>query len=214
MTHIPPPGFHLPHRGFVHFGHFMPQVDINALHYLASSLWVRRGQKLVIAEVGSFTGASSLALANYAERLYCIDTWTGGDDPADGINEIYARKGSRGVTLAFLSNVDHYTKNGVIKPIKCTSLEAATDLANCRSGLDMVFLDACHDCEHVRDDIAAWKPLVRKGGILAGHDYGDLFPGVKQAVEEAFPGLNGPGFGLETGSQFDVIGNVWWKEIT
>jgi predicted O-methyltransferase YrrM len=56
--------------------------------------------------------------------------------------------------------------------------------------LDMVFIDGDHNYESVRDDIAAWRPRVKTGGIISGHDYsGDMygsFPGVDQAVHEAF----------------------------
>ena len=48
-----------------------------------------------------------------------------------------------------------------------------------------VYLDAGHDYEDIRADIAAWWPLVEPGGILAGHDYdAKLHPGVKRAVDE------------------------------
>ena len=39
--------------------------------------------------------------------------------------------------------------------------------------LDFVYLDARHDYRSVQDDILAWAPKVRPGGILAGHDYLD-----------------------------------------
>ncbi len=63
--------------------------------------------------------------------------------------------------------------------------------------LDFVYLDARHDFESVREDIAARWPLVRPGGMLAGHDYVDgLLPtgvyGVKRAVDGFFAGLGLP----------------------
>lgn len=79
--------------------------------------------------------------------------------------------------------------------------------------LDFVYLDGAHDYANVAADIAAWWPLVRPGGVMAGHDFipdgwhrdGDpvnayatreevpekggvaLF-GVQRAVREFFPG--------------------------
>lgn len=38
--------------------------------------------------------------------------------------------------------------------------------------VDMVFIDADHSYEACRDDIKAWVPNVKKGGIIAVHDYG------------------------------------------
>lgn len=36
---------------------------------------------------------------------------------------------------------------------------------------DFVFIDADHREESVKKDILAWLPKVKKGGIIAGHDY-------------------------------------------
>lgn len=61
---------------------------------------------------------------------------------------------------------------------------------------DAVFIDAAHDEGSVRRDIAAWRPKVRPGGILAGHDYGEPCA-VKAVVDELF------------GNRISVIGTVW-----
>jgi lipopolysaccharide biosynthesis glycosyltransferase len=65
------------------------------------------------------------------------------------------------------------------------------------SSLDFVYIDARHDYDSVLKDIKLWYPKVRKGGIIAGHDYLDgeyafeenkhstVF-GVKKAVDEFF----------------------------
>jgi len=37
--------------------------------------------------------------------------------------------------------------------------------------LDLVFIDGDHSYVAVREDIQAWRPFLRPGGILAGHDY-------------------------------------------
>lgn len=51
---------------------------------------------------------------------------------------------------------------------------------------DFVFIDADHSAEAVAQDITDWRPKVRKGGWLGGHDYNQKFPGVVQAVQKAF----------------------------
>ncbi len=50
---------------------------------------------------------------------------------------------------------------------------------------DCVFIDADHRYEHVLADIDAWRPLVRAGGWITGHDWD--WPSVKKAVCERFP---------------------------
>lgn len=52
--------------------------------------------------------------------------------------------------------------------------------------LDAVFIDADHEYSSVAQDIDAWRPKIKDGGVLAGHDYTPHFPGLVQAVNERF----------------------------
>ena len=52
--------------------------------------------------------------------------------------------------------------------------------------LDFVFIDADHSERSVTEDIFDWKPKVRQGGWLGGHDYSRKFPGVMKAVDRIF----------------------------
>ena len=56
------------------------------------------------------------------------------------------------------------------------------------ASLDFVFLDADHAYEATRAGILAFLPKVKPGGVLAGDDYTQEFPGVVQAVDELLPG--------------------------
>lgn len=56
---------------------------------------------------------------------------------------------------------------------------------------DLVFIDGCHFHRDVLQDISFWKPLVKQGGILSGHDYDrgrKKGHNVKKAVDDALPG--------------------------
>ncbi len=67
--------------------------------------------------------------------------------------------------------------------------------------ISFVWIDAVHDYEHVKEDIAAWEPLIRPGGVIGGHDFTPSWPGVEIAVREAFPtGVN-------------VEGSSWWVRL-
>lgn len=70
--------------------------------------------------------------------------------------------------------------------IKGSSVEAARDIPD--GSLDFVFIDADHREEAVRADIEAWRPKVRPGGRLAGHDAQAKFPGVLAAINDLLPG--------------------------
>lgn len=53
--------------------------------------------------------------------------------------------------------------------IRLPSLAGAKLFAD--GSLDWVFLDGDHDYPAVLDDIKAWLPKVKTGGVLAGHDF-------------------------------------------
>jgi hypothetical protein len=50
--------------------------------------------------------------------------------------------------------------------------------------IDVIFIDANHSYESVKNDIDLWLPKVKPGGVLSGHDYSIAFFGVIQAVNE------------------------------
>jgi hypothetical protein len=52
------------------------------------------------------------------------------------------------------------------------SLDAAKDFED--GSLDFVYIDANHADPYVTQDIEAWTPKVKKGGIVSGHDYAIL----------------------------------------
>jgi len=66
---------------------------------------------------------------------------------------------------------------------------------------DLVLIDAAHDYESVRDDIAAWRGCVLDGGILAGDDHEPNYPGVEKACREAF------------GADYQVTGSTWHRRM-
>ena len=65
-----------------------------------------------------------------------------------------------------------------------TSLQAADAVED--GSQDLIFIDAAHDYNSVLEDIAAWRPKLRDGGILAGHDFQHSFPSVMDAVADSF----------------------------
>ncbi|NMC63232.1 MAG: class I SAM-dependent methyltransferase [SAR324 cluster bacterium] len=64
--------------------------------------------------------------------------------------------------------------------IKATSVEAAIALPD--NTFDFVFIDGDHSYEAVREDLKAWYPKVRPGGLFSGHDY--RWDSVMRAVDE------------------------------
>lgn len=68
------------------------------------------------------------------------------------------------------------------RDLRMSSLDAAKLFEN--TSLDFVFIDAQHEYEFVKNDIVAWLPKIKAGGILAGHDYLKQWSGIISAVNE------------------------------
>lgn len=136
-----------------------------------------------IVEVGSWKGRSTAFLLVEAWNkspkieIYAVDTWLGSQEHID-VDSV------KNGTLydEFMANVKPVSRQLV--PLRMTSIQGSNFFPD--QSLDSVFIDAAHDYESVRADIAAWLPKVKKGGIIAGHDYMCGWPGVDRAVAEAF----------------------------
>lgn len=55
------------------------------------------------------------------------------------------------------------------KFIHKSSINAAKEMSN--DSLDFCYIDACHTYDSAKEDINAWWPKVRVGGLFCGHDY-------------------------------------------
>lgn len=51
---------------------------------------------------------------------------------------------------------------------------------------DFIYIDGDHTYEGVSRDLDLFLPKIKKGGIVAGHDYTNNWEGVRRAVDEAF----------------------------
>jgi len=71
--------------------------------------------------------------------------------------------------------------------------------------VDFVFVDGNHDLDIVSKDLALYEPHVKKGGIMAGHDY---FHRVSPAVDEYVKEHNRK---LHVDTSFDPCGIFWWR---
>lgn len=141
-------------------------------------------------EVGSWQGSSAAYMAveiinseKYI-KFDCIDIW--GRFSIDGLNtkapELLPEDT---VEKLFYKNIEPVKH--IINPIKIPSTLGANLYAE--ESLDFVFIDANHAYDAVKDDLNAWFTKVKRGGIIAGHDYHND-PSVKAAVDEFFKDSN------------------------
>jgi hypothetical protein len=133
----------------------------------------------VAAEIGVAEGNFSRdLLAAGVGKLYSIDNWghipnaTGdGNFPQEWHDENYRMAKEklfpfrdRSVILRGISwRIPHYIKN---------------------ESLDLLYLDGAHYYEGVKMDLDVYIDKVKRGGIVAGHDYLSPDYGVNQAVNE------------------------------
>lgn len=128
----------------------------------------RPGSRMV--EVGSWLGNGSTQVflkelgSMSGTELLCVDTWQGSVNVQRHL-DIVAEYDVYGT---FLENVAQAPASVKLTPLRLDSTAAAETFDN--RSLDFVFIDADHSYEAVKADIAAWRPKVRPGGILCGHD--------------------------------------------
>ena len=132
-----------------------------------------------IVEVGSLAGRSSCALCFYAKHMqvYCVDAWDVKYIKDLVLKEIFS---NIDVLKVFKNNM---AKNGFTPvALRLTSVEASKRFKD--NSIDLIFIDADHAYESIREDIQSWLPKVKKGGIICGHDYSGQEKGVIKAVDE------------------------------
>lgn len=119
-----------------------------------------------------------------------IDPWMPQDATDDPTKETYETWDFKKIETQFWNNIGPNKNRCLMKRVEgslaaaCWSLSDFQDVI--KGHADVVFIDALHDYESVKEDIALWWPLVRQGGYLAGHDYNHKWPGVMRAVAEHF----------------------------
>jgi hypothetical protein len=126
-------------------------------------------QVTTVAEVGSFKGRSTHALLSGGAHVTAIDHFQGSSDPGDWTHH---EKDSFG---QFCKNTAGF-KNLTVKKMSGKEASMSGQL------YDMVFIDAGHTYEEVKQDILNWQGMATI--VFCGHDYSDLWPGVKRAVDE------------------------------
>ena len=88
-----------------------------------------------------------------------------------------------------------------------SSVEAAKGVAD--GSVDFVYIDANHIFEAVMIDIEAWKPKVKQGGVIGGHDFymttNRRNNGVRDAVYHSFP--------PKTEIKVATAGADWWVKL-
>ena len=162
------------------FGYSSPQEQGQLLQFILDTLLPK--PRIVMAEIGVYLGRGTAIFdevfvsrgQNY--KLIAVDHFEGSPEhKASNLVPSYE---------AFKHNIAPISDR--IKDHNCDSI-AASKLFK-QGEFDIVYIDAAHEYEPVLQDIKAWLPKVKKGGFICGDDYVGRWPGVIQAVGEAFEG--------------------------
>ena len=145
-----------------------------------------------VCEVGSWKGRSTHALLSGCKgTVTAVDHFKGSQQEGDYTHTLGKQED---IYKTFLKNIKGF-KN--LKVNKKDSLSAAKDYKD--NEFDMVFIDAGHTDDEVVADIRAWRGKAKF--LLCGHDFSDVWPGVKKAVLE------------EIGQPDGVADSIWYKII-
>lgn len=139
----------------------------------------------IVAEIGVLNGVNAKHIYDFCQpkQLLLIDPWEQQVGPGSG------KKYNVNEWNSFYQHVIFtFGKYNNVIIIKNYSIVAAATFDN--HYFDIIYIDAGHSYESVKEDLTAWYPKIKPGGIIAGHDYSDTPKtkskqfGVVQAVDE------------------------------
>lgn len=160
--------------------------------------WASNHNKII--EIGAWKGRTTRALCdNTKGMVVTIDHWKGALIPIDdGFWEV-EKYGSDYVYNMFLENLKDHINSGKLSVLRMSSDLAANLLIQGYGfeSFDMIFIDGGHEYDVVKKDIIFFRPLIKKGGKICGHDL--CYPEVKKVLDELLPG-------------YQSFGNIWSKE--
>ena len=142
-----------------------------------AELYTLLPKNFIAAELGCAEGYFSSDLCRMgAAKLFMVDNWghiekqTGdGNNPQTWHDKNYQDAMAR-------------VKGYNVEVLRGISWEQAAKVAD--ESLDLLYIDCCHEYGCVKNDLAAWVPKVKKGGVISGHDIANGAYGVERAVTE------------------------------
>lgn len=133
----------------------------------------------IVAELGCAEGYFTTDMLNWpVAHMYMVDYW----------NHIPTQTGDGNFEQTW-HDKNYASAMKRVEPFKdkVTVLRGITWLMANKvpdGTLDLLYLDACHSYDCVRNDLNAWVSKVKVGGVVAFHDYLMEQYGVRQAAEE------------------------------
>lgn len=136
----------------------------------------------LFVEIGAASGAFTKQILATCQKVkvVAIDLWAhqdnGYEDPCNLSQETQEER--------YRQIQEDFKNEPRVTLVREWSHIAAThyvDAIHSTGAIDLIYLDANHSYEAVKQDLEAWLPKLKSGGIFAGHDYADE---VKRAVDD------------------------------
>lgn len=140
----------------------------------------------LFVELGSFLGQSTAAMGCFIKssgkriKFDAVDIFElthFSDEPHFKVIEEHGGD----FLAAFKSNLEKAQVEDAVTIVKATSLEAAATYED--RSVSFIMIDASHTYEDVTDDINAWFPKLKIGGVMSGDDLD--WSEVKRAVDDS-----------------------------
>lgn len=154
----------------------IPNTGRNDLALLLHELDFKIG-----VEIGVQRGFYSKVLcdANPQMKIYGVDPWESAENskknqPGKQTQNSTSQNTCDRIYKDAVKRLRPYSKYHILKEY---SVDAAKRFED--ESLDFVYIDGNHEDAFVLEDITIWSKKVRKGGIVAGHDYYDTIDTAK-----------------------------------
>ena len=141
---------------------WIPGASREDLPELFKSLGFKKG-----VEVGVSWAENIIGYCEAGLDISGIDPWK--DSRDNTYKKIVSIKGGKTVDEIYDMAKERTAKYPNCKLIRKLSMDALDDFPD--RSLDFVYIDANHGFGYVAMDLSHWCRKVRRGGIIAGHDY-------------------------------------------
>lgn len=157
------------------------------------------GKKLVCAEIGVAFGenAESILKQLNVDRLYLIDPYTPYHIPYRFHPKTIPQSRQDKRYMWARNRLKRWDSVCSWMPMK--SIDAVNKIPD--NSLDFIYIDGEHSREAVKQDIDLYFPKVKKGGVMAGHDFSGDWLEIARLVM---------GFAEEHGLELQARRVDWW----
>jgi hypothetical protein len=98
--------------------------------------------------------------------MYGVDCWSEDPEKPEINDEGFSQQQ---LDMQYWQCIADFSTNPFVKIIRNFSYEASLIFPD--EYFDFIYIDAAHDYNSMVEDVKAWWPKLKKGGVFSGHDY-------------------------------------------